>query len=105
MLTLAEGAVRTCSGPSRREFLRIGGLGAWGLSRLDRDATAAVGAPADRAVILLLLVGGPSQHETWDPKPEAPSEVRGPFRSIATTVPGVRIGEHLPRLARRMKAL
>ena len=53
-------------------------------------------------MILLLLVGGPSQLETWDPKPDAPAEVRGPFRSIATRCPGVRISEHLPRMATRM---
>ncbi len=52
-----------------------------------------------------MLVGGPSQLETWDPKPEAPAEVRGPFRSIATKVPGVRISEHLPRLAARLDRL
>jgi uncharacterized protein (DUF1501 family) len=52
-----------------------------------------------------MLVGGPSQLETWDPKPEAPEEVRGPFGSIATRVPGVRISEHLPRLAARMDRL
>ncbi len=63
------------------------------------------GAGGDRALILLMLVGGPSQLETWDPKPEAPVEVRGPFDSIATAVPGVRINEHLPRLARRMDRL
>ena len=59
----------------------------------------------DRAVILLMLVGGPSQLETWDPKPDAPVEVRGPFGTIETAVPGVRINEHLPRLARRMDRL
>ncbi|WP_240906947.1 DUF1501 domain-containing protein [Paludisphaera rhizosphaerae] len=53
-------------------------------------------------MILLMLVGGPSQLETWDPKPDAPLEVRGPFDSIATSIPGVRISEHLPRLASRM---
>ncbi len=56
----------------------------------------------DRSVILLLLVGGPSQLETFDPKPDAPAEVRGPFGSIATRVPGIRVSEHLPRLASRM---
>ncbi len=55
-------------------------------------------ASGDNAVILLLLVGGPSQLETWDPKPEAPAEVRGPFDTIATAVPGVRLCEHLPGL-------
>ena len=58
-----------------------------------------------RAVILLMLVGGPSQLETWDPKPDAPAEIRGPFGSIATRVPGIRISEHLPRLADRMDRL
>jgi hypothetical protein len=56
----------------------------------------------ERAAILLLLVGGPSQLETWDPKPDAPALVRGPFGSIATRIPGVRICEHLPRLSARM---
>jgi uncharacterized protein (DUF1501 family) len=66
---------------------------------------AARAVPRDRSVILLLLVGGPSQLETWDPKPDARLEVRGPFRSIATRCPGVRISEHLPRLATRMDRL
>jgi hypothetical protein len=52
-----------------------------------------------------MMVGGPSQLETWDPKPDAPSEIRGPHRSIATTIPGVRINEYLPKLARRMDQL
>jgi hypothetical protein len=69
-------------------------------------ASKASAARADEgAVILLLLVGGPSQLETWDPKPDEPAEVRGPFRSIATALPGVRVCEHLPRLARRMDRL
>jgi hypothetical protein len=50
----------------------------------------------------LLLVGGPSQLETFDPKPDAPVDIRGPFRSIATRIPGIRVSEHLPRLAARM---
>ena len=56
-------------------------------------------------MILLMMVGGPSQLETFDPKPDAPGEVRGPFRSIATAVPGVRVVEHLPGIARRMGRL
>src|SRR5438477_425519 len=106
MLTIGEGAMRPGSGPSRRDFLRIGGMmGACGLSWVAHDAIAAARSTDDRAVILLLMVGGPSQLETWDPKPDAPAEVRGPFGSIATTVPGLRISEHLPRLARRMDRL
>jgi uncharacterized protein (DUF1501 family) len=87
--------------------LRLGGLG---LGWLGARASAFCAPPslesaADRSVILLLLVGGPSQLETWDPKPDATSDVRGPFSSIATRVPGVRISEHLPRLAQRMDRL
>jgi hypothetical protein len=52
-----------------------------------------------KAVILIWLSGGPSHLDTWDPKPDAPAEVRGPFRSVATGVPGVRVCEHLPRQA------
>ena len=56
-------------------------------------------------MILLMMVGGPSQLETFDPKPDAPVEVRGPFRAIETAVPGVRMAEHLPGIARRMGRL
>ena len=52
--------------------------------------------------ILLFLVGGPSQLDTWDMKPEAPEEIRGPFRPIATKVPGVQVSEVFPRLATMM---
>jgi hypothetical protein len=72
------------------------------LTDLNPLAAAAASAGRERSVILLMLVGGPSQLETWDPKPDAPGDVRGPFGSIATAVPGLRINEHLPRMARRM---
>jgi uncharacterized protein (DUF1501 family) len=78
------------------------GLGSMGFSLAELNAREPTRARADRAVILLMLVGGPSQLETWDPKPDAPEEVRGPFGSIPTRVPGIRISEHLPRLAARM---
>ncbi len=109
MLAISQGIVKTCEGFTRREFLRVGGLGLGSLG-LTLTRSAARAAPADRrghdrAVILLLLVGGPSQLETFDPKPDAPREIRGPFNSIATRVPGVRICEHLPRLADRMDRL
>jgi uncharacterized protein (DUF1501 family) len=85
---------------SRRDFLcTTAAVAATTLS-----ATAATASePRGRAksCILLMLVGGPSQLETWDPKPDAPSEIRGPFRSIPTRTTGVRISEHLPRLAER----
>jgi uncharacterized protein (DUF1501 family) len=85
---------------SRRWFLQTGLAGLAGLSLPDllryRAQGAGRGADSRKAVILLWLSGGPSQLDTWDPKPDAPAEVRGPFRSIATKVPGVRVCEHLP---------
>src|SRR5438270_12713993 len=85
---------------SRRWFLQTGLAGLAGLSLPDLLRCRAQGAAsrsADRkAVILIWLSGGPSQLDTWDPKPDAPGEVRAPFRSIATKVSGVRVNEHLP---------
>ncbi|HEV8067768.1 MAG TPA: DUF1501 domain-containing protein, partial [Planctomycetaceae bacterium] len=85
---------------SRRWFLQTGLAGIGGLSLPDLlrcRAQAATAARTDRkAVILIWLSGGPSQLDTWDPKPNAPGEVRGPFGSIATKVPGVRISEYFP---------
>jgi uncharacterized protein (DUF1501 family) len=85
---------------SRRWFLRTGLAGLAGLSLPDLLRCRAQGAAAGRAdrkaVILIWLSGGPSQLDTWDPKPAAPSEVRGPFGSTATKVPGVRISEYFP---------
>jgi hypothetical protein len=83
---------------SRRWFLQAGVAGMAGLSLPDLLRLRAAGsAPSDRkSVILVWLSGGPSQLDTWDPKPNAASEVRGPFASIATKAPGVRLNEHLP---------
>jgi uncharacterized protein (DUF1501 family) len=105
--TDAQRRLATRMGATRRDFLRAGavGLGSLGFGLTDIDAFARVERRHDRSVILLLLVGGPSQLETWDPKPDAPAEVRGPYRSIATRCPGVRISEHLPRMATRMDRL
>jgi hypothetical protein len=94
---------------SRRWFLQTGlaglaGLSLPGLLRSRAETAGAAGAPR-KAVILIWLSGGPSQLDTWDPKPNAPAEVRGPFASIATTVPGVRVCEHLPRQARILDRL
>lgn len=104
MLSMGAGGLKNGSGLTRRDFLRAGGLGTLGWSLTDLNSLTAstpVGR-GERSVILLMLVGGPSQFETWDPKPDAPPEIRGPFGSIATAVPGLRISEHLPRMARRM---
>jgi uncharacterized protein (DUF1501 family) len=87
--------------PNRREWLRLGGLGALGLSlpALLKAEDAVPAARTGRSCVLFLLQGGPSQLDVWDMKPDAPEEVRGPFRPTATAAPGMRIVEHLPRLA------
>jgi hypothetical protein len=86
---------------SRRTWLRIGGLGWMGLSlpHLLRGESTAEVKPIAKSCVLFLLHGGPSQLDIWDMKPLAPVEVRGEFKPIATRVPGIRITEHLPRLA------
>ena len=91
---------------SRRSFLGTAGLGlglASGFSGLIRPAAAAELERRERQVLLFWLAGGASQLETWDPKPK--TETGGPFRSIETSVPGVRISELLPRTARQMHRL
>jgi hypothetical protein len=91
---------RFCDGVSRRRFLRIGGLGLGGLSLAQLlRAEAAQGGRSTRSVIMVYLPGGPTQHETFDPKPEAPLEIRGPMRAIRTCIPGVQFCESLPKLA------
>jgi hypothetical protein len=95
----ANKGVRFCDGLSRRDFLRVGALGAGAVGLSLADLHAMPGR-ADVNCILLFLVGGPSHIDTWDPKPGAPEEVRGPFRPIATSVPGVHLAEHFPRMAR-----
>ncbi len=92
-----------CPGPrSRREFLRIGTLALGGLSLPDllRLQARAAGSSPDTTVILFWMWGGPSQIETYDPKPDAPAEYRGPFRAIASTVPGMDLCEVFPRQAK-----
>src|SRR5262245_35142766 len=105
MLHLVGRGTRLCDGVTRREFLRAGALGLAGLTLPELLRQRAAAAPAARGTvkscIQLFMWGGPSQHETFDLKPGAPEGVRGAFRPIATNVPGVRICEHLPRLAAR----
>jgi hypothetical protein len=85
---------------TRRDWLRLVGLGAFGLSWPDLLRAASDRPPLVRSCVVFLLHGGPSQLDTWDMKPDAPQEVRGEFKPIATSVPGLRVCEHLPRLAR-----
>ena len=109
MLSLGSETARLCDGLTRREMLRIGGLSLLGLSLptlLGNQAKAATvstvqGASFGRAksCLILFMGGGPPQHETFDPKPDAPLEIRGEFRPIRTKVPGVRFCELLPHTA------
>jgi hypothetical protein len=95
-----------CDGVSRRDFLRIGALSALGLSLpglFRAEARGAVRRKARaRSVILVYLGGGLSHHDSFDLKPDAPAEIRGKYKSIPTTVTGLRIGELLPHMARVM---
>jgi hypothetical protein len=106
MIDFQDDAPTRCDGLSRRSFLTIGGLG-WaglGLSDLLRSkamaASPATQARKDLSVILIWLDGGPPQHETYDPKPDAPREFRGPLQPIPTSVPGTFISELLPEHAK-----
>ncbi|MEI7458835.1 MAG: DUF1501 domain-containing protein [Pirellula sp.] len=101
-----------CDGFSRREWLRVGGLGAFGLSLPQLlSARTTIASPSlpnpfsgsfgkAKSCIVLFMLGGPPQHETWDPKPDAPSEIRGDLGSIATATPGLRVGELMPQTAK-----
>jgi len=106
MLTVYGGFDRLCSGISRRKLLQVGGAGLFGLTlpkvlaaEEARQAGDRSPKPRAKSVIFLLLYGGPSQLETFDMKPDAPSTLRGPFQPIAARTPELRISEHLPRLA------
>jgi hypothetical protein len=97
---------RFCDGLTRRDLLHVGALAPLGLTlagwtraRQADDSPSANGFGSARRCILLYLWGSPSQLDTLDPKPDAPAEVRGEFRSIPTVLPGVRVGEVLPRIA------
>lgn len=113
MFRVTGSAGRDCEGLTRRSFVEAGVLGLGGLSLSEFLAwrTAARGADSagrrpergaisDTAVILVWMSGGPGHHETWDPKPDAVSEYRGPFGAISTNVPGIQFGELLSEQAR-----
>ena len=98
----ADKRVHFCDGVSRRDFLHAGSLGFLGLTMPHFFRLKAMGAvPASKDVncIHLMLVGGPSQLDTWDMKPDAPASIRGPFKPIKTNVSGVEISEIFPRMA------
>ena len=91
-----------CDGLTRRDFLHAGALSGLGLTLPGLLASRARAAVKDKDVncILLVLVGGPSHIDTWDPKPKAPAEVRGPFKPISTAVPGTQVTEIFPKMAK-----
>ena len=100
MLSLSgRPSARMCSGPSRREFLRVGGLSVGGLAL--PALLAAERKPTGRAksCLLIFMDGGPSHLEMWDLKPNAPVEIRGEFGPIKSSVPGITVGELLPQTA------
>ena len=101
MLTIPGPKSRRCDGISRRSYLQIGGLALGGLALPEILCGQAAGGARKRAkgVIMVLLPGGPTHLDTFDLKPDAPTEIRGEFRPIATNVPGIEICELLPRLA------
>jgi len=103
MLRVLGHASRACDGVTRRDLLKAGFLttAAGGLGKKFANANTKHSAPA-KAVILIDLFGGPSHIDSFDPKPEAPEEIRGGFGTIPTAIPGIRFTEHVPLLAKRL---
>jgi hypothetical protein len=103
MLRFQQSGPRLCDGMSRREWLRMGALSLGGLSLPQLLEAQARGdqMPSGKAksVIVLFNTGGIPHHETWDPKPDAPEEIRGPFGAIPTRTPGLFVGGLMPRTA------
>jgi uncharacterized protein (DUF1501 family) len=95
-----SGSITTCDGITRRDFLQVGALGAIGLSLSKFAALQAMGAVPkgndDKACIMIFNLGAPSQIDTWDMKPDAPREIRGPFKPIRTNNPDIQISEIFP---------
>jgi hypothetical protein len=100
MLSLTgKGSVTTCDGATRRDFLQVGALGAigFGLPQLfSLRAQGAVKKDDDRSCIMIFNLGAPSQIDLFDPKPNAPAEIRGPFKTIKTASPDIQLTELLP---------
>ena len=104
MLTLLGSRSRFCDGVSRRSFLKVGALGLGGLTlpQLLRCEAATGKGNSHKSVIIVYLSGGLAHQDTFDLKPDAPSEVRGEFKPIPSNVPGIQVCEQLPRMARCM---
>ncbi|HEV3167064.1 MAG TPA: DUF1501 domain-containing protein [Isosphaeraceae bacterium] len=102
MLRITAGERHLCDGLSRREVLRVGAASLFGLALPNLlRAASDKGKPQAKSVILFFLEGGPAHQDLWDMKPDAPEEIRGEFKPIDTTVPGLLFCEHLPMLARQ----
>src|SRR5262249_16245370 len=107
MFSLGWGQVPLCEGMTRRQWLRVGGLGVAGLALPELLRAQATPSNVEgsfgraRSCILCFLFGAPAHQDIWDLKPDAPVDVRGEFKPIASSVPGVRLGEHVPRVARQ----
>src|SRR5215472_556825 len=97
----ADRGVSVCDGLTRRDFLHAGALPLLGLTLPGFFARRSAAAKPDEDVncIMLFLLGAPSHIDTWDPKPSAPAEVRGPYKPIATKADGIRITEIFPKMA------
>src|SRR5688572_8650284 len=114
MLVIPGKVGRLCSGHTRREFIRVGSASLFGMSLpqiFSLQAQAAEegkkrngqkGFGQAKSVILLFLQGGPSHIDIWDPKPDAPSNVRGEFKPIRSKVPGIWLSEVMPKLAQQL---
>jgi len=107
MLRVLGRRSKLCDGVSRRELMRVGGLTLFGalsapLARLAAAASAGQSRRRAKAVIFFNLMGGPSQQDTFDMKPNAPAEIRGEFSGIHTSLPGLQICEHLPNTSKWM---
>ncbi len=93
MFTFSDGTYQ------RREWLRLGAIGLGGIA-LPNVLRAAPKTGKTKSVIFFCLLGGPPQQDTWDPKPDAPAEIRGPFGTIPSSIPGFRVGELMPKTAK-----
>lgn len=113
MLSFLGPKSRLCDGYGRREFLRAGSIGLLGSALMPASLRSALGATSPNSnwvaanakakrCIVLFLTGGPPQHSTWDPKPDAPADIRGAYKPIQTKVPGIQIGELMPETAELM---
>jgi hypothetical protein len=114
MLSLGTAEARLCEGMSRREWLRAGGVSVLGFTLADWLRLRAAGGQAARqrgsfgrakSCIVVFLFGAPAHQDIWDLKPEAPADIRGEFNPIASNVPGILVGEHIPLIARQVHQL